>query len=94
VEEGWLGNIARSEVDLETPGRVIIKMTSADGVNGDGSLEVITFEVLGEEGTSPLTLRSVKAHDTTGAQIPTKVSSGNFIVKDRSFTAPTIIFIR
>ena len=92
----WLGNIARSEVNLETPGRVIIEMTKkewAGGINGDGSLIRVAFHVLAEEGTSHFSLENVEAHDaTTGAEIPTRVSPGNFVVEDHLLTAPTITF--
>ncbi|MBL7062019.1 MAG: hypothetical protein ISS54_04715 [Dehalococcoidia bacterium] len=89
----WLGNIARSEVDLETAGRVIIEMSSGGGINGDGSLEVITFDVLGEAWDTWLALENVKARDaTTAAEIPTRLSSGYLVLKDRLVHAPAITF--
>ena len=94
VEKGTLAGNAMMEYNLDTPGWVVVSMIDSAGMNGDGSLVVVSFEVLGEgEMTSPLTLEKLAAWDTTNIfDMPTGSSAGSFTVKGRSFTAPVVIF--
>lgn len=94
VEKGMLARNAMLESSTDTPGRVVIGMIDAAGINGNGSLAVISFRVVGKDGmTSPLILEKLTAHDaTTLVDVPTKATSGSFTVKDRSFTTPIILF--
>ena len=46
IGKEWLGKIAKFEVNLETPGRVIMEMTKKEwavGITGDGSLITVAF---------------------------------------------------
>ena len=94
VEKGILTGNAMLESNIDTPGRAVIGMIDAAGISGDGSLAVISFRVVGTNGiTSALTLEKVVAHDvTTLIDVSTRAISGSFTVKDRSFTAPVILF--
>jgi len=94
VEKGTLASNAMMEFSVDTPGRVWVGMIDAAGMNGDGSLVEVSFEVLGQdETTSPLTLEKLAAWDATNIfDIPTEASPGSFTVKNRLFTAPAIIF--
>lgn len=94
VQKGMLAGNAMLESNIDISGRVVIGIIDASGINGNGSLAVISFSVVGTNGmTSALTLGKVVAHDaTTLIDVPTRSTSGSFTVKDRSFTAPVILF--
>lgn len=90
-----VGNLARNaaiEFNLGDPGRVIVAIIDAMGINGDGPVVTVSFNVVGE-GMSSLTLENVEAYDAeTLYDIITAASPGNFVAKDNSFTAPVIVF--
>lgn len=94
VEKGMLAGSAMLESNIDVPGRVVIGMIDTSGINGNGSLAVISFNVVGTNGiTSALTLEEVAAHDAASLiDVPTRATSGSFTVEDRSFTAPVILF--
>jgi hypothetical protein len=81
VEADLTGN-SMLAYDSAVPGILGISIADADGINGDGSLALILFSVIGELGdTSPLTLETVEANDVeTLLEIPTSVTSGAFTV--------------
>lgn len=93
VKAGKLGRNAVIESNLGTPGRAIIGIIDAAGINGDGSVVTVSFKATGKEGTSPLTLENIEAYDAeTLYDIIVRVSPGEFVAKDSSFTAPVITF--
>lgn len=47
VEKGTLASNAMMEYTLDTPGWVAVSMIDSAGMNGDGSLAVVSSEVLG-----------------------------------------------
>ncbi len=66
VKPGSLADRSMLESNLSTPGQVIIGLIDAAGLNGDGPVAVVVFQVVGQEGdTSPLTLQNLAAHDAT-----------------------------
>lgn len=92
VEKGMLAGNTMMESSVETPGRVWVGMIDPNGMNGDDSVAMVSFKVLGKEGISALDLESIDAHNAeTLFDIVTEASLGTFIVKDHSFTAPVII---
>jgi len=49
----------------------------------------ISFKVLDEEGTSPITLEKIEANDaTTLIDIPVRASAGSFVARDQLAIAP------
>jgi hypothetical protein len=82
VVEGDLTGNSMLAYESAVPGILCISTADADGINGDGSLAVILFSVIGELGdTSPLTLETFEAnHFDTLLEIPTSVTSGTFKV--------------
>ncbi len=95
IEPGALAGSALIETSDGSPGQVWAGMIDVNGMNGDGPVAVITFEIVGASGsTSPLTLQDVAAHDaTTLLDILTEVSAGSFAVDDQALTAPTLAFL-
>ena len=96
VKTGSLANGALLDSSTRTPGLVWAGMIDADGISGDGPAAVITFTIVGDDDSStPLTLENVVAYDaTTLLDIVTRALGGNFVVKDRSLTAPTLDFLQ
>lgn len=93
VEKDTLSSNAMMESVNETPGRVWVGMVDSSGINGNGSLVVITFQVTGERINSQLALETVEAHNSeTLLDIIYNTSPGNLTVKERSFTSPMITF--
>ena len=82
VKTGALASGAMLEKNMDTPGRVVIGLISAQGISGEGQVAVVSFDVPGQQGdTSPLSLENVQAHDATSlSTIQTTVESGTFRV--------------
>ena len=95
VEKGSMANDALLDSSIRTPGLVWAGLIDANGISGDGPAAIITFAVVGEaESSTALILDSVIAYDaSTLLDILTSASRGHFIVKDRSFTAPSLSFL-
>jgi hypothetical protein len=88
VGKGELTKNSMLQSNADTPGIIAIGIADTDGINGDGSVAVITFNVLGELGsTSPLTLYSAKANDVnTLVDILITKTSGTFMVTEKVVT--------
>lgn len=94
VEQGALTSNALLEYSATTPGLVWAGMIDANGISGDGPAAVVTFEVIGSEGSSSaLTVKNVVAHDaTTLLDIIAQTSPGIFTLNDSSITPPSMKF--
>jgi len=90
VEKGKLADNAMIDFSIARPGRVWVAMVDSTGLNGSGSLAVISFSRIGKEQTSSaLTLENVYAYDATSLiDIVTKSNQGSLT------TPPTINFTR
>ncbi len=94
VEAGNLAQNAMIESNLGIPGRVIIGIIDATGINGDGSVVVVSFEIVGE-GSSYLTLENPEAYAAeTLSSIMTTVTVGSYQVDGNKVTPPVIAFGR
>ena len=64
VEAGKLGKNALIEANTARKGEVIIALADSSGIDGDGAVASVAFEVLGDAGTtSYLTLEEVLVHN-------------------------------
>jgi hypothetical protein len=93
VEAGKLAKTALIESNTAEEGEVIIALADSSGITGDGEVVLISFEVLGESGTtSPLTLESVSVSNTELVELVTTTESGTFSVEEpRLGDASTVI---
>ena len=94
VGKGSLTGDATVSHSAEIPGRVILGMVDTEGINGQGSLAVITFNVLEEaDVTSSLLLENVKVWDTLNISkiYPTRME-GSFRTSDQSLAPPILVF--
>ena len=90
VKAGDLAKNGMVEYNLTAAGRLAVGVIHASGMNGDGPVVSVSFKVLKEGETSPLTLNSVQAHDAnTLLDIPLRASAGGFS-RDGLFTGPVI----
>lgn len=89
VEKGKLADNAMIDFSLARSGRVWVAMVDSNGLNGSGSLAVISFSKVGTGQTSSvLKLENVYAYDaTTLIDIVTKTNQGNLT------TPPAINFV-
>ena len=63
-----------------------------DGIEGDGTIALVFFKVLGSQAESALTLESVAAHDATSLiDAPGTTIDGSFNSSYRS-SSPEIVF--
>ena len=83
VKRGALADNAMLESNLSAPGRALIGLIHAAGLNGEGVVAVVVFQVLGREGdTTPLVLENLAAHDaTTLDALAVEESNGIFQVQ-------------
>ena len=83
VEASKLGKNALIESNTAEEGEVLIALADSSGITGDGELAIISFEVLGDSGTtSPLTLESVMVSNTELVELVTTTESGTFSVEE------------
>ena len=96
VERGTLAGNAIIDFGNRTSGRLWVGLIDVNGINGDGPVAVISFNVVGQDAAgSPLTLERVATFDaTTLLDILTEPSAGSYVAKDRSITAPALTFPR
>lgn len=94
VKTGTQADNAMLEYSIDVPGRVIIGIIDSVGISGDGSVATIKLEAQSDDSLIiPLGLEYVVARDTaTTSEIITTTLPGRIVIKDGSFTAPTIIF--
>ena len=83
VEAGKLSKDALIEANTAREGEVIIALIDSSGMNGDGAVAIIFFEVTGDVGsTSPLTLEKVSVSSVDMVEIISTTESGTFNVED------------
>jgi hypothetical protein len=94
VTDGTITEDATIECNLEIPGRVIIGMVDSEGINGQGSLASIAFQVVGTiEMISPLRIENFKAWDTLNiSQIRPTILDGSYRIADQSTEPPVVVF--
>ncbi|NAT10846.1 hypothetical protein C4E22_04760 [ANME-1 cluster archaeon AG-394-G06] len=81
VEAGALGKNALIEANTARDGEVIIALADSSGINGDGTVAIVTFEVIGDAGTtSALTLEAVSVHNLDLGEIIPNTEIGTFLV--------------
>jgi len=85
VEAGELGKNAFIESGTDTPGKVVIALADASGINGDGSIVLVSFQMEGEVGSSsPLTLEEVSVYNLDLVEVLPEVSDGSLTVTEAS----------
>ena len=96
VKTGSLARNALIDFGTRTKGRLWAGLIDANGINGDGPVAIISFNVVGPGLTdSPLSLESVSAYDaTTLLDVLTESSPGRFAGEGRSVTTPSLSFPR
>ena len=79
VEKGTLAGNAMMDFTTARPGRVWVGIVDSNGINGNGSLVVVSFQGVGEgAATGQLTLENVEAYDAqTLIDIITQTTPGN-----------------
>ena len=89
VEAGKLGKNAFIEANTAREGEVIIALADSSGINGDGTVATISFEVTGDVGsTSPLTLEEVSVNNVELVEVITTTESGTFSVTEEGAPKP------
>ncbi|WP_082090644.1 cohesin domain-containing protein [Methanosarcina sp. MTP4] len=85
VEAGDLGKNAFIESGTKTPGKVVIALADASGINGDGSVVLVSFLMKGEAGSSsPLTFEEVSVHNLDLVEVLPTVRGGSLAVSETS----------
>ncbi|MBN1689804.1 MAG: hypothetical protein JW901_02145 [Dehalococcoidia bacterium] len=90
VTKGDLADNAMLDFSLSRSGRIWVALVDSNGLNGNGSLAVISFHKVGSGQTAPiLKLENVNAHNaTTLVDIITSTTAGSLT------TPPVINFTR
>ncbi|WP_340818859.1 cohesin domain-containing protein [Methanolobus sp. WCC4] len=85
VDTGELGGNAYIESNTASDGVVFIALADASGISGTGTVAVVSFEVLGDTGsTSSLALEDVSVHDIERVEVITTTEDGTFSVTDEA----------
>lgn len=91
VKPGKLADNAMTDYGILNPGEVNIGIIDSSGIIGNGSIVVISFNVISEKGTSLLTLANVETHNAnTLIDIINVASDGNFDAENRAVVAPSV----
>jgi hypothetical protein len=81
VKAGALGKNALIDSNTARKGEVIIALADSSGINGDGAVASVAFEVIGDVGTtSYLTLEEVLVHNLDLGEIIPNTVNGTFEV--------------
>ena len=96
VEAGGLAQSALFDFGSRSPGRLWAGLIDSEGINGDGPIAVVSFEVVGPgASTSLLALENITTYDASSLlDILTNATSGSFTVDGLALTAPTLAFPR
>ena len=96
VEAGGLAQNSLFDFGVRVPGRLWAGLIDTDGINGDGPVAVVSFEVIGPgSSASRLTLENVATYDARSLlDILTDATSGSFTVDGPTLTAPVLAFPR
>ena len=96
VEAGGLAQSALFDFGTRSPGHLWAGFIDSEGINGDGSIAVVSFKVVGPDAsTSLLALENITTYDASSLlDILTNATSGSFTVDGRALTAPTLAFPR
>ena len=94
VEPGPLARNALVEFGTRTSGRLWAGLIDTNGLQGDGPVAIVSFDVVGHQpSSSTLTLENVLAYDATSLlDVLTEASAGSFVVEGQAITAPTLTF--
>ena len=85
VEAGELGGNAYIESNTGNEGEVIVALADSSGINGDGAVVVVSFEVLGEVGSSSsLTFGDVSVHNTDLVEVISPSIDGTLSVTEEA----------
>ncbi|WP_340818997.1 cohesin domain-containing protein [Methanolobus sp. WCC4] len=85
VEAGELGGNAYIESNTASEGKVMIALADSSGINGDGSVAVVSFKVLGDVGSSStLTLGDVAVHNTDLVEVISPTIDGTLSVTEEA----------
>jgi hypothetical protein len=83
VEAGDLGKNALIEANTAKENEITIALADSSGINGDGQVAIISFEVTGNVGqTSPLTFEKVAVNDINLIEVITTTKDGKLTVSE------------
>jgi hypothetical protein len=94
VESGTTAGSALFESNSADTGRIVVGMVSSGGISGDGPVATITFTIKSKDKASTsLVLQNVVAHSSLDlSKMSVSYVAGDIVVKDGSFTSPTMYF--
>ena len=93
VKNGSLTTNSIIAYNLNSSGTIMISTVDAKGFSGDGSLAIMTFKVIGNDGDiSPLTLSSVAVTDVNFQSIKVTTDDGRVVVSGKKI-AETIVSV-
>ena len=79
AEKGGLNANSLFESNEASPGTVMISFASSTGASGSASIAILTFDVIGSNGSSsPIKIMVKTASTSSGSTIPVSVSQGTF----------------
>jgi hypothetical protein len=93
AEGGTLASNSMVESNELGPGTLRISLIDSKGILGDGGIVDVTFEVLGDTGTSTQISMEAVGWDTNHLDIPLKTSPGTFRVEEKGFPMVLIIAV-
>jgi type 1 fimbria pilin len=94
AEGGTLASNSMVESNELKPGTLRISLIDSKGILGDGGIVDVTFEVLGDTGTSTQISMEAVGWDTNRLDVPLKTSPGTFRVEEKGFPiVPVLIAI-
>jgi hypothetical protein len=94
VEKGTLAANASLEYSADKPGKVWVGMVDAGGINGNGALAVINFDITGSgDKASALDFEKVIANKSTNLmEINTQNTPGSVSIKSKAVINPALAF--
>lgn len=92
-----IGKISKNgiiEANTANGGEIVIAMVDSSGINGNGQVAVVSFNVIGEvDSRSDLTLERVSVNNLELIDVVTHTEDGSFTVKKASMITGSILAI-
>ena len=94
VKKGPLSDDAILEFNSYLPGRTIIGIVNANGIQGEGELVILAVKVKGSSSSIPIALENVITYSaTTLKSLPCETVDGSINPKSKEIKPPTIRYV-
>jgi hypothetical protein len=95
VKSSQLTSDSMLEYNTEVPGLVLVGIVDAEGIDGDGAIAEISFDIIQNTGTTLILIDQLEAYDVeTLIDVQFVTNHGLYSFEDDTLVIPTIEAVR